>query len=140
METVTWYAVVFTRDWKPGEHWHDGVLPVPAQGESFRHGAHRVPRDHPDRKQHWKTGELFAVGTFVEPEILAKQGMQEIALSPDDPALRADGNGPDFGLFKWNPGTLAFEPLTAEDHTQTMKSWVEALHPNQRAALKALLS
>ncbi len=104
----TWYAVVFTRDWKPGEHWHDDLLPDAAAGEPFRHGAHKPPKDHSDRKQHWKTGELFALGTVVEPDILEKQGMKAIALDAADPSLRADGLGPDLGAFAWDAKALKF--------------------------------
>jgi hypothetical protein len=106
--TETWYAVVFTRDWKPGEHWHDHLLPDATKDDPFRHGAHKVPKDHSDRKQHWKSGELFALGTFVEPDILIKQGMKAIAISASDPALRKDGLGPDLELFKWDTLSLKF--------------------------------
>jgi hypothetical protein len=39
------YAIYFIREFEPGQHWDL-----------------RAPDDDPDRKQHWKTGDLWAVG------------------------------------------------------------------------------
>ena len=59
------YAIVFTRDFAPGEHWTDH-LPKNKAGEKHVHGKHRAADDDSDRKQHWKAGDLYSVGTVID--------------------------------------------------------------------------
>lgn len=58
------YALVFVRDFGPGEHWHD-QRPAPAAGERHNPQTHRPDHDDADRKQHWRTGDLYSVGTVL---------------------------------------------------------------------------
>ena len=46
------YAIVFKKAFETGDHWN-----------------HLAPMDDPDRKQHWKVGDLYSVGTVL-PDIL----------------------------------------------------------------------
>lgn len=65
---ATMYALVFTRDFAPGEHWLDH-RPDPASHERFDPRVHR-PRDtNDDRRQHWKAGEVYSY-TSVLPEAI----------------------------------------------------------------------
>jgi hypothetical protein len=45
---MAYYAVVFTKDFAPGEHWDENAR-----------------EDDSDRKQHWKKGQLYSVGSSV---------------------------------------------------------------------------
>jgi hypothetical protein len=42
------YAIVFTKEFKPGEHWNA-----------------KIAKDDPDRKQHWRVGDLYSTGTVL---------------------------------------------------------------------------
>lgn len=64
------YAVYFNRDFHPGEHWLDDVLPEPAEGEAHVPGKHRPRADDSDRKQHWQKGQLFSEATAANPDLL----------------------------------------------------------------------
>ena len=64
------YAVYFNRDFHPGEHWLDDVLPAPADGEAHVPGTHRPRADDSDRKQHWQKGQLFSEATAANPDLL----------------------------------------------------------------------
>jgi hypothetical protein len=58
------YAIVFTQDFKPGEHWTDH-LPEPAKDQRRLSGKHRAASDDADRKQHWRAGDLYSTGTVI---------------------------------------------------------------------------
>lgn len=44
----THYAIVFKKEFEPGDHWD-----------------HKAPEHDSDRKQHWKKGDLWSVGTVI---------------------------------------------------------------------------
>jgi hypothetical protein len=76
---VKFFAVYFTKEFKPGEHWN-------------------LEKAHPsDLKQHWRVGDLYSTGTVLGnlPDHL------------DAVELEGDENGQPIG--KWNRETLRFE-------------------------------
>lgn len=60
------YAIVFKKDFHPGEHWSDH-LPEPKPGQRRQPGKHRTGDDDADRKQHWRAGQLYSTGTVLGP-------------------------------------------------------------------------
>ena len=62
---MPFFAVVFKRDFQPGEHWYDHRRdPKPGQKHDPRR--HRARPDDPDRTQHWKAGDLYSTGTVID--------------------------------------------------------------------------
>lgn len=46
------YAIVFDKEFPPGDHWR-----------------HDAPDEDSDRKQHWKVGDLYSVGTVLPAKL-----------------------------------------------------------------------
>ena len=75
------YAVYFAREFKPGEHWHDGT-PM-------------ASTIHPsDRAQHWKVGDWYSMSS-TKPEALPAHFSAKLVEKPDG------------GV--WNPKHLRFD-------------------------------
>lgn len=46
------FAIVFKKDFEPGDHWDV-----------------KAPEDDADRKQHWRAGDLYSIGTVVAAKL-----------------------------------------------------------------------
>lgn len=76
-----WYAIVFTKEFPSGEHWDSAASP-----------------DDSDRKQPWKVGDLWSVGTVVSPTLPSHLKSVELP------------HPPDFSVERWDPATQQLVP------------------------------
>jgi hypothetical protein len=114
------YVMVFTRDFAPGEHWND-----------------KARADDPDRKQHWRAGDVYSTtpSETFDPSTLPAH-LEAVQV----PRLAHPGE-------TWDPAQRVFrDPSPAETEDRMLEAMVQAarqfapqLSEAEAAALKSSL-